>query len=120
MRCIGFDNEQYLQTQSAHIRERINAFGGKLNTISDAAFGALKRFLGIAARAEALNDLSSLREQLEEKMRIFLDWNLKAILFLNASDGSHLYIFTNMSYLGASCAHRFPLGSQEREKICNL
>lgn len=47
--------------------------GGKLNTISDAAFGALKRFLGIAARAEVLNDLSSLREQLEEKMRIFLD-----------------------------------------------
>ncbi|MBQ6997802.1 MAG: DUF1846 domain-containing protein [Oscillospiraceae bacterium] len=30
MRCIGFDNEQYLQTQSAHIRERISAFGGKL------------------------------------------------------------------------------------------
>ena len=30
MRCIGFNNEQYLQTQSAHIRERINAFGGKL------------------------------------------------------------------------------------------
>ena len=30
MRCIGFNNDQYLQTQSAHIRERINAFGGKL------------------------------------------------------------------------------------------
>jgi len=30
MRCIGFNNEQYLQTQSAHIRERISAFGGKL------------------------------------------------------------------------------------------
>ncbi len=30
MRCIGFNNEQYLQTQSAHIRERIRAFGGKL------------------------------------------------------------------------------------------
>jgi len=30
MRCIGFDNEQYLQTQSAHIRERLSAFGGKL------------------------------------------------------------------------------------------
>ena len=30
MRCIGFNNEQYLQTQSAHIRERIDAFGGKL------------------------------------------------------------------------------------------
>ena len=30
MRCIGFDNEQYLQTQSAHIRKRLSAFGGKL------------------------------------------------------------------------------------------
>jgi len=30
MRCIGFDNEKYLQTQSAHIRERLSAFGGKL------------------------------------------------------------------------------------------
>ncbi len=30
MRCIGFDNEQYLRTQSAHIRERLSAFGGKL------------------------------------------------------------------------------------------
>ncbi|MBQ8768040.1 MAG: DUF1846 domain-containing protein [Oscillospiraceae bacterium] len=30
MRCIGFDNGQYLQTQSAHIRERLSAFGGKL------------------------------------------------------------------------------------------
>ena len=30
MRCIGFNNEQYLQTQSAHIQQRINAFGGKL------------------------------------------------------------------------------------------
>ena len=30
MRCIGFNNEQYLQTQSAHIRERLSAFGGKL------------------------------------------------------------------------------------------
>ena len=27
---IGFDNEKYLQTQSAHIRERIAKFGGKL------------------------------------------------------------------------------------------
>ena len=27
---IAFDNEQYLQTQSAHIRERISQFGGKL------------------------------------------------------------------------------------------
>ena len=27
---IGFDNDQYLQTQSAHIRERIAQFGGKL------------------------------------------------------------------------------------------
>ena len=26
----GFDNEQYLQTQSAHIKERLAAFGGKL------------------------------------------------------------------------------------------
>ncbi len=27
---IGFDNQQYLETQSAHIRERIAQFGGKL------------------------------------------------------------------------------------------
>ena len=27
---IGFDNDKYLQTQSAHIRERIAQFGGKL------------------------------------------------------------------------------------------
>ena len=27
---IGFDNDQYLRTQSAHIRERIAQFGGKL------------------------------------------------------------------------------------------
>ena len=27
---IGFDNDLYLQTQSAHIRERISKFGGKL------------------------------------------------------------------------------------------
>ncbi len=26
----GYDNEQYIKTQSAHIRERIDAFGGKL------------------------------------------------------------------------------------------
>ncbi len=30
MKKIGFDNDMYLQTQSAHIRERIAAFGGKL------------------------------------------------------------------------------------------
>ena len=27
---VGFDNDKYLQMQSAHIRERINSFGGKL------------------------------------------------------------------------------------------
>ena len=27
---IGFDNDQYLRTQSAHIQERIAQFGGKL------------------------------------------------------------------------------------------
>ena len=26
----GFDNDKYLQTQSAHIRERLANFGGKL------------------------------------------------------------------------------------------
>ena len=30
MMKIGFDNEQYIKTQSAHIQERIAAFGGKL------------------------------------------------------------------------------------------
>ena len=30
MKQVGFDNEQYLRTQSAHIRERIAQFGGKL------------------------------------------------------------------------------------------
>ena len=30
MMKIGFDNDKYLQTQSAHIRERIAKFGGKL------------------------------------------------------------------------------------------
>ncbi|HIT34656.1 MAG TPA: DUF1846 domain-containing protein [Candidatus Faecousia intestinigallinarum] len=30
MRELGFDNEKYLQMQSAHIRERIGQFGGKL------------------------------------------------------------------------------------------
>ena len=30
VRKIGFDNEKYLTTQSAHIRERIEQFGGKL------------------------------------------------------------------------------------------
>ena len=27
---LGYDNDKYIQTQSAHIRERINQFGGKL------------------------------------------------------------------------------------------
>lgn len=27
---IGFDNDKYLKMQSAHIRERIASFGGKL------------------------------------------------------------------------------------------
>ena len=27
---LAFDNEKYLQTQSAHIRDRIAQFGGKL------------------------------------------------------------------------------------------
>ncbi len=30
MRTIGYDHDLYIQTQSAHIRERIAAFGGKL------------------------------------------------------------------------------------------
>ena len=30
MSHLGFDNEKYLQTQSAHIRERLAKFGGKL------------------------------------------------------------------------------------------
>ena len=30
MAKIGFDNDQYLKTQSAHIQERIDLFGGKL------------------------------------------------------------------------------------------
>ena len=30
MMKTGFDNDKYLQTQSAHIRERIAQFGGKL------------------------------------------------------------------------------------------
>ena len=30
MAKIGFDNQKYLETQSAHIRERIKQFGGKL------------------------------------------------------------------------------------------
>ena len=30
MNKIGFDNEKYLNLQSAHIRERIDKFGGKL------------------------------------------------------------------------------------------
>ena len=30
MKAIAFDNEQYLRTQSAHIRDRIHQFGGKL------------------------------------------------------------------------------------------
>ena len=30
MNSIGFDNQKYLQTQSARIRERIDQFGGKL------------------------------------------------------------------------------------------
>ena len=27
---IGFDNEKYIEMQSAHIRQRIDRFGGKL------------------------------------------------------------------------------------------
>ena len=27
---LGYDNDKYIQTQSAHIRERIGQFGGKL------------------------------------------------------------------------------------------
>jgi uncharacterized protein (UPF0371 family) len=30
MKTAGFDNQRYLQTQSARIRERIDQFGGKL------------------------------------------------------------------------------------------
>ena len=27
---VGYDNDKYLQTQSAHIQERLKSFGGKL------------------------------------------------------------------------------------------
>ena len=27
---IGYDNQKYIETQSAHIRERIGQFGGEL------------------------------------------------------------------------------------------
>ena len=27
---VGFDNQKYIETQSAHIRQRIAQFGGKL------------------------------------------------------------------------------------------
>ena len=30
MRKTGYDNDKYLKMQSAHIRERIAQFGGKL------------------------------------------------------------------------------------------
>ena len=30
MNRIGFDNQKYIETQSAHIWERIDQFGGKL------------------------------------------------------------------------------------------
>ena len=30
MKRLGFDNNKYLEMQSAHIKERINQFGGKL------------------------------------------------------------------------------------------
>ena len=30
MANVGYDNDKYLQTQSAHIRERLASFGGKL------------------------------------------------------------------------------------------
>ena len=30
MTNVAFDNDKYLQTQSAHIRDRIAKFGGKL------------------------------------------------------------------------------------------
>lgn len=30
MKTLAFDNDKYLQTQSAHIRDRIAQFGGKL------------------------------------------------------------------------------------------
>ena len=30
MKKIGFDNDKYIATQSAHIKERIAHFGGKL------------------------------------------------------------------------------------------
>ena len=30
MANVAFDNDKYLQSQSAHIRERIAQFGGKL------------------------------------------------------------------------------------------
>ena len=30
MAKLGFDNEKYLQMQSAHIRDRLAQFGGKL------------------------------------------------------------------------------------------
>ena len=30
MMRLGYDNEKYIRTQSAHIRERISQFGGKL------------------------------------------------------------------------------------------
>ena len=30
MRRLGFDNEKYIETQSRHIKERIDQFGGKL------------------------------------------------------------------------------------------
>ena len=30
MAKLGYDNEKYLRTQSAHIQQRLNFFGGKL------------------------------------------------------------------------------------------
>ena len=30
MQNLGFDNDKYLKIQSAHIRERVSQFGGKL------------------------------------------------------------------------------------------
>ena len=73
----AFDNEKYLQTQSAHIRERINAFGGKLYL----EFGGKLYDDNHAARV-----LPGFQPDSKLKMLLQLKDQVEVVIAINAAD----------------------------------
>jgi len=73
----AFDNDKYLQTQSAHIRERINAFGGKLYL----EFGGKLYDDNHAARV-----LPGFQPDSKLKMLLQLKDQVEVVIAINAAD----------------------------------